>query len=180
MKNKEFSNIKKISIIGGPGTGKTTLANNIGKELKLPVYHLDGIHHLENWKIRDKKERDKIILDKIEESNWVIDGTYRDTLEARMQKSDMIIFLNYSTIARLRGIISRYLKNKGKEKAEIPGCKEQMSLEFIKFAIIWNKTKGSTIKQVLEKNKDKKIIEFKTRKRLNKWYIANFGKKIDL
>ena len=180
MENKEFENINRISIIGGPGTGKTTLADNIGKELKLPVYHLDGIHHLENWQVRDKKERDKIILDKIEESKWVIDGTYRDTLEARVEKSDVIIFLNYSSIARVKGIISRYLKNKGKEKAEIPGCKEQMSLEFIKFAIIWNKTKGSTIKEVLEKNKDKEIIEFKTRKRLNKWYKDKFNKKIEV
>ena len=39
-------NISKIAIIGGPGTGKSTLANNLGKELNLPICHLDGIHHL--------------------------------------------------------------------------------------------------------------------------------------
>ena len=57
-------NISKIAIIGGPGTGKSTLANNLGKELNLPICHLDGIHHLANWVPRHKEERDKIILEK--------------------------------------------------------------------------------------------------------------------
>ena len=60
-----MENIYKIIIIGGPGTGKSTLANNLGRKLELPVYHLDAIHHLSNWEIRDKKERDEIILQKI-------------------------------------------------------------------------------------------------------------------
>lgn len=64
-----MKNINKISIIGGSGTGKTTLANNLGNELNIPVYHIDGIHHLENLEIRDKAERDKIILEKVNECN---------------------------------------------------------------------------------------------------------------
>lgn len=174
-----LENINKISIIGGTGTGKSTLARNLGKELKLPVCHIDGIHHLENWKVRDKDERDKIILNKISEEKWIMDGTYKSTLEKRVQKSDLVIFLNYSTIARLKGVLLRYFKNKGKEKEEIPGCKEQMNWEFLKFTIIWNKTKGKTIKEVLEKNKDKNIIIFKSRRQLNKWYKEEFNKKIE-
>ena len=54
---------KKIAIVGAPGTGKTTLANNLSEIYKIPATHIDGIHHLENWEIRDKEERDKIILE---------------------------------------------------------------------------------------------------------------------
>lgn len=45
--------MERICIIGESGTGKTTHSNNLGKELNLLVYHIDGIHHLENWKERD-------------------------------------------------------------------------------------------------------------------------------
>lgn len=180
MNNSVLKEIDKISIIGGPGTGKSTLANNIGKELNLPIYHLDAIHHLENWKVRDKLERDRIILEKINEDKWIIDGTYKNTLEARIRKSDMVIFLNYSTIARVKGVLSRYFKNKGKEKPEIPGCKEQMSWKFLKLVITWKKGRISIIKELLEKNKDKNIIIFKNRKKLNKWYNEEFGKKIQI
>lgn len=71
-----FENINKITIVGGPGTGKSTLAKNLGKVLNLPVYHIDAIEHLENWEKRNSKERDDIILNKIEEPKWVMDGTY--------------------------------------------------------------------------------------------------------
>lgn len=54
---------KKISIIGAPGTGKTTLANKLSEIFHIKATHIDGLHHLENWKIRDKAERDKMILD---------------------------------------------------------------------------------------------------------------------
>jgi len=175
-----IKNINKISIIGGPGTGKSTLSNNLGKVLNLPVYHIDGLHYLENWQIRDKNERDQIILDTIKNSKWIMDGTYHSTLEMRVQNSDMIIFLDFSMIARLKGILSRYFKNSNKEKPEIPGCKEQLNLEFIKFTINWNKTKGKTINSVLEKYTNKKILVFKNRKSLNKWYEKNFGKKIKI
>lgn len=175
-----INSVNKISIIGGPGTGKSTLANNLGKTLDLPVYHIDGIHHLENWQIRNKKERDDIILDTIKNSKWIMDGTYHSTLEMRVKNSDLIIFLEFSIFARLKGILSRYFKNRNKEKPEIPGCKERMTLEFLKFTLIWNKTKGRTINSVLEKYKKKQILIFKNRQSLNKWFKREFDKKIEL
>ena len=99
-----FENINKIAVIGGSGTGKSTLAKNMGKIFNLPVYHIDAMHHLENWVPRDKEERDKMILEKANKPKWVIDGTYKATLEERVKRADMIIFLDYCTIARLKGI----------------------------------------------------------------------------
>ena len=46
-----IKDIHKISIIGGSGTGKTTLSENLSKNLNIPVYHIDGIHHLKDWNL---------------------------------------------------------------------------------------------------------------------------------
>ena len=173
-----FENISKIAVIGGSGTGKSTLAKNLGKNLNLPVYHIDAMHHLSNWVQRDKEERDKMVFEKANEPKWVIDGTYKGTLEERVKKADMVIFLDYSTIARLKGILGRYLKDRGKERPEIPGCKEKMDLDFIKMTINWKKTKGNTIYEILNRHKDKEILIFKNRRSLNKWYEKEFNKKI--
>ncbi len=172
--------IQKIAIIGGPGTGKSTLAKNLGKEMKLPVYHIDGIHHLKNWEIRPTQERDAIISEKVKEPKWIIDGTYKATLEERVINADLVIFLDYSTIAKLKGILSRYFKNKGQEKPEIPGCKEKMDWEFIQLTMKWNKTKRKIVKDILDRYKDKKILIFKNRRSLNKWYENKFKKGIEL
>ena len=173
-----MKNINKISIIGGSGTGKTTLANNLGKELNIPVYHIDGIHHLENWGIRNKEERDKIILEKVNESNWIIDGTYHSTLKERLENSDFIIYLDYSSIAQVKGVLGRYIRNRGKEKAEIPGCKEKMSWEFFLLVWNWRKNKRSAIIENINKIDKDKILIFKNRRQLNKWYKNEFNKKI--
>lgn len=175
-----FKNVNKVTIVGGPGTGKSTLAKNLGKVLNLPVYHIDAIEHSENWKKRDSKERDDIILKKIEEPKWVMDGTYKTTIKQRIEKSDMVIFLNYSTLARLKGIFSRYFKLKGKDRPEMPGCKEKLELKFIKFAINWDKEKAQLVKGTLKEYKNKNIFIFKNRRSLNKWFEKEFGKKIEI
>lgn len=172
--------INKIVIIGGPGTGKTTLANNLGKELNIPVHHLDAINHLNNWQKRNAKERDYIILNIINGSKWITDGTYKTTLEQRINKSDLVIFLDFSVIARVRGIISRYIQLKGKERPEILGCTEHINLNFIKLALNWNHTKRKAVTEILMQKDDKKILIFKNRKMLNKWYNKKFNKKISI
>lgn len=174
-----FENVKRISIIGGPGTGKSTLADNLGRELKLPVYHMDGVNYFPNWVQRDKEDRDRIYIEQINKEQWVMEGTYRSTLEPRMERTEVTIYLDFPSIVRAKNVLSRYLKNKNKEKPEIPGCKEQMHLNFLWWVIKWRKKKPY-IKEVLEKNKHMEVIIFKSRKKLNKWYEKEFAKKIKI
>lgn len=171
--------MERICIIGGSGTGKTTLANNLGKVLNLPVCHIDGINHLENWETRDKEERDRIILKKVEEEKWVIDGTYRSTLTERLERADFVIYLDYSSMAQLRGVFKRYLKYHGKEREEIPGCKERITLKFLVFVLKWRKTRRAEIVEKISKIDKEKIHIFKNRKELNKWYETTFNTKIE-
>ncbi|MBP3597402.1 MAG: hypothetical protein J6J60_08420 [Clostridia bacterium] len=171
--------MERICIIGGSGTGKTTLSNNLSKELNIAVCHIDGIHHLKNWEIRDKNERDKIILIKTEQDKWIMDGTYRSTLEQRLKKADTVIYLDYSTFTQVIGVLKRFIKNHGKEKEEIPGCKEQMTWKFFWFVIKWRKNKRNEILENLSKIDSSKIHIFKNRRQLNKWYKNTFGKRIE-
>lgn len=171
--------MERICIIGGSGTGKTTLSTNLGRELNLPVYHIDGIHYLDNWEIRDKDERDKIILEKANQARWIIDGTYRSTLQQRLEKSDYIIYLDYSSLAQVIGVMKRFLKNHNKEKEEIPGCKEQMNWKFFWFVVNWKKNKRDEILEKINKVDQEKVCIFHNRKELNKWYEKTFGKKME-
>lgn len=171
--------MKRICIIGGSGTGKTTLANNLGKQLKLPVYHIDGIHYLKDWEVRNKDERDRIILEKIDEDKWITDGTYNSTLKQRLEKADFIIYLDYSSIAQIKGVLGRFIRNRGKEKQEIPGCNEKMSWEFFLWVVNWRKNKRKTIIENIKEVDNDKIYIFKTRRQLNKWYKNKFNRKIE-
>lgn len=160
---------KKIAIVGAPGTGKTTLANKLSEIFHIETTHIDGLHHLENWQIRDKSERDEMILKVVQKDEWIIDGTYRSTLKNRFEAADLIIWLDFSTINQLKGIVSRYLKNKGIEKPEIPGCKEKLDKEFFFYVLKYNKEKRHYIVDNLEGIDKSKLLIFKNRNAVNKW-----------
>ena len=177
---KERKIMKRICIIGGSGSGKTTLANNLGKQLHYPVYHIDAIHHLANWKERDKDERDNIIREKIKGKEWIIDGTYTSTLEDRFAKADYIIYLDFSTFTQLKGVLERYIKYGGKEREEIPGCKEKMSWEFFRWVLTWRKRKRKGILERLSKVDSNKVHIFKNRRQLNRWYKKEFNIKMEI
>ena len=49
--------ISKILILGGPGSGKTTLANKLKKLFKLPIINLDNINYKKEWVPRNKKRK---------------------------------------------------------------------------------------------------------------------------
>ena len=159
----------RISIIGGSGTGKSTLCEILAKKLKLPAIHLDAINFNENWVEIDKKERDKIISAKAKEEKWIIDGNYNKTLKERLKRADLIIWLDYSTYMQLKGVLKRFLKTRNKERPEIPGCKERLNFNFIKYVITYNKKKGPEIIEMLKEIPKNKILIFKKQKDLNRW-----------
>lgn len=171
--------VNKISIIGGSGTGKTTLSNNLGKKYHLPVYHLDAFHYSRDWEVRDKEERDKDIIKTMNQEKWIIDGNYFFTLKERLEKSDVIIFLDYSFSTRIKGAVGRYLKNIGKEKMEIPGCKERLSKELLRSVMKWKRHKRKQIHEIINTIENDNVKVFKSRKQLNSWYYQEFHEKIE-
>lgn len=166
----------RISIIGGSGSGKSTLANILSESMKIPVIHLDAINYKPNWIQVDKVERDKIISGKSNEDKWIIDGNYNKTLKERLIKSDLIIWLDYSSYTQIKGVVKRIAQNYNKERSEIPGCKERINLKFIKYVATYNKVKRPEMLEILKDIPEDKLLIFKKQKDLNNWlkkYVTN-------
>lgn len=164
-----MGNLKRVAIIGAPGSGKTTLAIELKDIYKLPVVFLDSFYQLPNWVMRDPKERDEMILNETKKEEWIIDGTFIDTLEERVKVADLIIFLDFSTKVQLKGIFKRFFSNIGKEKIDMPGCKERLNPSFIAYVTTYNKRRRKYLIEILEKYDKKKILQFKTQAELKVW-----------
>ena len=162
----------RISIVGGSGSGKSTLCDILSEKFSLPAVHLDSINFKPNWIEIDKNERDKIISAKALEDKWIIDGNYTKTLKLRFERADLIIWLDYSTFALLKGVFKRYFKLRNKDRKEIPGCQERITFDFIKYVATYNKKKRHIIEELLMAVAPNKVLIFKNQKDLNNWLNA--------
>jgi adenylate kinase family enzyme/predicted N-acetyltransferase YhbS len=162
----------RISIIGGSGSGKSTLADILSKELNIPAIHLDAINYNANWVEINKNERDTIISSKSNDEKWIIDGNYNKTLKERLEKADLIIWLDYSSFAHIKGVFKRIIKNYNKEKPEIPGCKERINFIFLKYVVTYNHRKRPQVMELLKNVPNDKLLIFRKQKDLNKWLKA--------
>ena len=66
----------RIAIIGYSGAGKSTLARALGERYACPVLHLDALHFLPGWKERGDGDALSLLLPRLQEKSWVIDGNY--------------------------------------------------------------------------------------------------------
>src|SRR5690348_14491300 len=120
--------MEKIVVIGSPGAGKTTLAKNLGPLLKLKVYHLDRLFWQRDWKGRDRETRIDILQKIVPEKQWIIEGTYLDSSEPRLEAADTIIFLDTPPFTCLWRIITRHWRSSGSSRRDIPmGCTDKLT-----------------------------------------------------
>jgi adenylate kinase family enzyme len=111
----------KILIIGGIGSGKTTLANKLSKILKIKSYELDNIAY-KRRDIHEKNKpsvRDKKVKSILKRKKWIVEGFYsRLWTYPFYRKADIVIILNMKTSISKQRLIRRFLKRKFSPKKQ--------------------------------------------------------------
>jgi adenylate kinase family enzyme len=101
----------KIIITGNGGTGKSTLGEELGKTLGLPVTHLDKLGYGKNWVRLDEIEHRKTLNAILNSNNWIVEGwSYQSTLKERMERADIIIYLAYPAWFSYMNAVKRHLQ----------------------------------------------------------------------
>lgn len=65
--------MKKVIVIGCPGSGKTTFAEKLCKKTGIPLYHLDAIWHKPDRTHIPREEFDAQMREIFDEESWIID-----------------------------------------------------------------------------------------------------------
>ena len=153
--------MKRIMVIGCPGSGKSTFSRELHSITGIPLFHLDMM----NWNA-DRTTVDKAVFrerlsDTIKKSEWIIDGNYGSTLELRLKECDTVIFLDYPLEVCLEGIKER----RGKERTDMPWveAEDEEDAEFIEFIKNYNSQSRPQVMELLKKYSCKNIFVFKNR-----------------
>ena len=151
--------MKKVIVIGCPGSGKSTVSRTLHNKTGIPLYHLDMMYWNADKTTVEKSVFLKRLSDVLEKDEWIIDGNYSSTMELRMVACDTVIFLDYPLDVCLDGIRER----RGKPRSDMPWIETEEDSEFIEFIKNYNEQQKPKVLELLEKYSDKNIIIFKGR-----------------
>ncbi len=129
--------MRRVMIIGQPGSGKSTMARIMGGITHLPVVHIDHIHWKEGWVERSGPEKDALCAKTHAREMWIFEGGRSNTWPERLDRADTLIWLDFSLARRLPRVLWRTLRYWGRNRPDLPeGCPEGFRMEFLRW--IWN------------------------------------------
>jgi len=149
--------MKRVIIIGCPGSGKSTFARELHRLTGLPLYHLDMMYWNTDRTTVPKDVFRTRLANVLESPEWIIDGNYGGTLELRLQHCDTVFFLDLPTDVCINGIEVR----KGKPRPDMPWIENGESDEdFLSFVKEYNKESRPRVLALLRQYADRRIVVF--------------------
>lgn len=107
-------------IVGGPGSGKSTVGLALGRALGLPVHHLDRIHWGPQWATLSDADRQAAVTRVLALPAYVLEGGSPKTYAARLADCDTLIWLDLNPALRLWRVLARVRRNRGKSRPDLP------------------------------------------------------------
>ena len=151
--------MKKIIVIGCPGSGKSTFSRALHDITGIALFHLDMM----KWNADRTTVSREVLIERqraaMARDEWIIDGNYGSTMEMRMKECDTVFFLDYPLEVCLGGIESR----RGKARPDMPWGETEPDEEFLSFVRAYNTEKRPGVLRLLEQYADRNIIIFKSR-----------------
>ena len=165
-----FEKMKKIIVIGCPGSGKTTFAEKLRDKIKLPLFYLDAIWHKPDRTHISRNEFDMRLSEILELDSWIIDGNYSRTIETRILACDTVFLFDLPTEVCLEGVISRL----GKKRYDMPWIDTALDANFKREIEEFSNKNLPVIYELINQYQEgRTIVVFKSREEAN-----NFIKKI--
>ncbi|MFB3235034.1 DNA topology modulation protein FlaR [Staphylococcus pseudintermedius] len=130
---------RRIVILGMPGSGKSTLCAKLGKAFHIPAYHLDR-YAWEGDTLVPAEVLQRHVIEIVKTDAWIMDGTYEGTLDERLARADLLIWLTDSRWRCILCVIRRYVMSKiHPQTGDNPDI---ISWEFIRY--IWQYERHKT------------------------------------
>ena len=152
--------MKKVIVIGCPGSGKTTFSKKLAENTGITLYHLDAIWHKPDRTHISRDEFDAISKEILSQDSWIIDGNYSRTVETRLKCCDTVFLFDLPVEVCLQGAISRL----GVKRCDVPFTDTELDPVFRKQIEDFPSSVLLTIYSLLEKySEGRQITVFRSR-----------------
>jgi adenylate kinase family enzyme len=129
--------MNRILVIGNAGAGKSTFARRLGRELALPVIHLDSHFWRSGWQIPETSIWRQQLVALSASPAWVMDGNYINTFDVRLPRADTLVWLDYPRGICIRRVLMRTIMGHGRTRPDsAEGCPDRFDIAFLRY--VWN------------------------------------------
>jgi adenylate kinase family enzyme len=132
--------MRRVSVVGGSATGKTTFSRDLARRLGVPHIELDALHHGPNW----EEAPAEVLRARVEEAlavasdGWVADGNYHGKLGTFVQeRADTVVFLDLPFGLTLRRVLGRTARRVLRHEELWNGNRETLRNAFSRQSIVW-------------------------------------------
>lgn len=161
--------LQRIMVIGCCGAGKSTLALQLHQLTGLPLVHLDQHYWKPGWVESDTTDWENRSRAMAAQQSWIIDGNYGGTIDIRLEKADIIIFLDRSRWVCTYRILKRTLFSFGKERADMAKeCRERFDWEFLVYTFtFWDRKRPALLKKLAGWKKKKQVVHLRSSREIS-------------
>jgi adenylate kinase family enzyme len=131
---------RRVAVIGGSCTGKTTTSRALAAKLGVPHVELDALHHEPGW----QEASADVLRARVQEAlaaapdGWVVDGNYHGKIGTLvLERADTVVFLDLSFWLTLRRVVWRTLSRIVTREELWNGNRESLRLALSRDSIIW-------------------------------------------
>lgn len=160
-----LTDMRKIIVIGSPGSGKSTFSRRLRDITGLPLYYLDMINHKPDRTTVSREEFDSRLSEILSTDKWIIDGNYQRTIETRLEHCDAVFLLDFPLEVCLAGAAARV----GTKREDMPWVENEFDEEFRQWIVDFPNVQLPEIYKMLERYNNKDIVIFKSRQEIDKF-----------
>ncbi|MFD2637870.1 DNA topology modulation protein [Piscibacillus salipiscarius] len=156
--------MKRVMLIGSPGSGKSTMSRELAEILKLDLYHLDNLFWSPGWVMASREKQIEITKELIKQDKWIIDGNYNGTIDLRLERADFVVFFDLPRRVCMYRIFKRMIQYRGQRRPDLNAGTERFSWEFIKYVWDFRKSKQPGVYKHLRNYPTKTVVIIRTRR----------------
>jgi adenylate kinase family enzyme len=107
ISERDTLSVRRVSVVGSSGVGKTTLTRRLAEALDVPHVELDAIFHQPGWTELPVEEFQRLVRAELAADGWVVDGNYGAVRELVWAAADTVVWLDRSRSTVMRRLVLR-------------------------------------------------------------------------